>query len=325
MYIKFHTIAILATSLLASTLNAITVDHYNSLVVAPALENTVVVRGPLFIGVVKDIAGKAIKKKRVAIWIDKRLVGVVQTNKYGVWSYRLGNAQALQDGTHLIQAYVQLDANRVIWMRASLFDVNASRMPEGHRSGNVNTTNSVINFPFDSSSINTSTPTLVGSLVDSNHYAVVGETVQIKINGVNIATVTSDSNGIFSYQVSSALDDGNYTIDAHCVQTNVNLATNSFTVDTAGPDAPIISTPLDGGTETTSTVIVSGTTEAHATITTYLDESFFGDVSYADESGNWSIEYVDLSNGSHTVAADTTDLAQNTSSVSDLTSFTVSA
>ena len=109
------------------------------------------------------------------------------------------------------------------------------------------------------------------------------------------------------------------------MQSNVDLTTNDFIVDTVAPDAPVIVYPANGDTVTSSTVIITGTTESFATITTFVDGDTFGDVTYADEYGNWSIEYDGLSNGSHSVNAQATDLANNTSVVSATTSFTVSA
>ena len=317
--------AALAHLLVASPLWSTTVDHMNSLIAAPALAGTIIVSGPLIIGIVNDVTGSGLKKKSVSLYIDRRKVATVPTNKYGVWSYMLNSGQDLEDGVHLAQAYVSLGANNNVWTQASMFYIDSPCERRQVRSGNVNAANSAIDFPFDGAYINTSTPTIVGSLEDANNNPVTGESVQIKINGVTVATVTSDSNGVFSYQLSSALDDGSYTVAAHCVQSNVNLTTNGFVVDTTPPAAPVITFPSEDYTDNSSTVIVTGTTEADATITVFMDDDTFGEICYADDSGNWSIEYDGLANGSHTVSAQATDLAQNAGSVSDVTTFTVSA
>jgi hypothetical protein len=323
--IKNTLLKMVALSIIAPMMYANPLDPLNSLVASPILNDTVVVQGPLVIGIVNDIYGKAVKNKKVMVYVNKRKVGTTTTNKYGVWSYMLNSGQSLQDGAYIVQAYVQIAAGNNVWTQATLFNVQALRTPMPVRSGNVNAANSAINFPYEGAYINTSTPTIVGSLVDSNFNVVVGETVNISINGVNIATVTSDSNGVFSYQVSAALSDGSYTVGAHCVQTNVDLATNDFIVDTVAPAAPVIVYPAASDTVTSSTVIVTGTTEPNATITTFMDGDTFGDVCYADEYGNWSNEYDDLANGSHSVTAQASDVAQNTGPVSAATVFTVSA
>ena len=316
------TIAILLSS--SSMVQATAMNYQNSLIAAPGLMDTVIVRGPLVIGIANDVTGKALKEKPVAVYIDRRLVAAVPTNKYGVWSYILNADQQLTDGAHMVQACVALASGNTVWTQASLFYVDGSRKPALHRSGNVDAANSNIDFPFEGADINTSTPTIVGSLENSANYPVVGETLQIKINGVNIASVTSDSNGVFSYQVSTALSDGDYTVGAHCVQSNVDLTTNDFTIDTTPPAAPTITSPLQDASGLSSTVIVTGTTEPYATITVFLDGDTFGDITYADPYGNWSIEYDGLSDGSHSVTAQATDLAENTGPVSSETDFTVS-
>ncbi len=314
-----------ALSMLTPMMYANPLDPLNSLVASPALNDTIVVQGPLVIGIVNDIYGKAVKNKRVVVYLNKRKVGVVYTNKYGVWSYILNSGQSLQDGTYIVQAYVQLAAGNNVWTQATLFNVQASRTPTPVRLGVVNAANSAINFPYEGAYINTSTPTIVGSLVDSNYNAVVGETVNISINSVNIATVTSDSNGVFSYQVSATLDDGNYTVGAHCVQSDVNLTTNDFVILTVPPAAPVVTFPSEYYVVDNSTVIVTGTTESYATITTFMDGDTFGVVCYADQYGNWSNEYDGLANGSHSVTAQASDLAGNTGPVSGATDFSVSA
>jgi hypothetical protein len=325
MITKKYIVGLLAILGIGSFTFGITVDHMNSLVVVPNLADTIIVDGPLVIGFANDGTGKGLKNKPVSVYIDRRKVATVPTNKYGVWSYMLNSSQTLDNGAHLAQAYVSLAANNNIWTQATMFYIDAACMRTQVRSGNVNAANSAINFPFDGADINTSTPTIVGSLEDSNNNPVSGESVQVKINGVTVATVTSDSNGVFSYQLSNALDDGNYTVGAHCVQSNVDLTTNGFTVDTTPPAAPTITFPSNNGTVNSSTVIVTGTTEANATITTFMDGDTFGVICYADEYGNWSNEYDGLANGSHSVTAQATDLAENNGPVSSATNFTVSA
>lgn len=315
----------LAHLLATSSAWSVIVDHNHSLIAAPNLADTIIVNGPLIIGIVNDVSGIGLKRKPVSLYIDRRKVATVPTNKYGVWSYMLNSGQALEDGPHLAQAYVSLGANNNIWTQASMFYVEAPCTLKQVRSGNVSAANSAINFPFDGAYINTSTPTIVGSLENASNNPVSGESVQVKINGVTVATVTSDSNGVFSYQLSNALSDGSYTVAAHCVQSNVDLTTNSFVVDTVAPAAPTITFPSEYYTDNSSTVIVTGTTEADATITVYMDDDTFGQICYADANGDWSIEYDGLANGSHTVSAQATDLAQNTGATSSVTNFTVSA
>ena len=325
MIMKKGLLNVAGALLMASSVYAANVDHLHSLVTSPKMNDTIVIHGPVITGIVTDTTGKPAKNKAVSVYIDKRKVAVVSANKYGVWSYGLNEAQYLQNSAHIVEACVTLTPSTPVWTQACIFTVNATRTAQGTRSGTVNAANSAINFPSDGSYINISTPTIIGTLEDSSFNPVVGESVQIKINGATVGTVTSDSNGVFSYQIANALADGSYTVGAHCVRSNVNLATNGFTVLTTSPAAPTIVDPAQSATVSDSTVIVDGTTEVYATVTTFMDGDTFGDICYADENGNWSIEYDGLANGAHSVTAQATDLANNIGLVSAATNFTVSA
>lgn len=313
---------IIALSLIASMVHAVSLHPLLSFVAAPRLHDTIVVRGPVVMGVVTDTAGKPVKNKRVTVYIDKRKVGVVSTNDHGVWSYPLNHAQYLQDSAHIVEACVTLSSTNIVWTQAAMFYVQASRAQAIHRSGNINAANSTINFPFGY--VNTTTPVVVGSLLDAGYNPVVGETINVQISGVTVGTVTSDSNGVFSYQVTTALSEGNYTVGAHCVQSAVDLTVNAFTVDITPPVAPTITYPAQGNTLATTDVIITGTTEPNATVTIFLDGNMFGDISYADQNGNWTMEYI-LTDGFHSVNAQATDLANNTGPVCAIINFTVSA
>lgn len=299
------------------------VDTINSLIVTPRAESSVATHTPVIAGIMRNNQHKPIKNKPVTIFVDNRKVATVPTNKYGVFSYKLVNAQALDDGCHLVQACVAQSPTNISWGKGSIFQVQA-RTSNTTKSGNVSAANSSISFPFDGSYINATTPTVIGSLLDSNFSPVAGETVQVKIDSTTVGSPTSDSNGIFSYGLATPLTESSHTVDAHCVQSSVNLTTNNFTIDVTPPAAPTMSAPTENQTVTNSLVTVSGTTEAFASITTYMDGSIYGDMSYADGSGNWSLEY-DLVNGAHSVTAEASDLANNTGSVSAARNFTVNA
>lgn len=300
-------------------------DVYNSCVVSPSLGSVINNPTPVLAGTVRDTAGKPLKGVQVSVSVDRRKVAVVLTNKYGVWSYTLNGHQSLANGAHYVRAQVNLSDSNIQATRSTLFILQTTRSDENMlRSGNVNATNSAISFPFDTAYVNTQNPTIVGILLNSSSNPVAGESVQIKIDGSTITTVTSDANGVFSYTLSSALSEAAHTVGAHCVQSNVDLTTNSFVVDVTAPAAPIISAPTPNQVLTNSLVTIVGTTEANATIATFLDGSSYGDISYADGSGNWSIDYT-LDNASHSIAAQASDLANNSGNVTSPVTFTVNA
>lgn len=311
--------------LTSSSIGTFSLDPIHSFIVAPHMAETLNISEPVIIGIITDAYQRPVKNKPVTVFIDLVPMAITSTNKHGVWSCVAKGAQALQNGAHVVQACVTFAPHTMAWTQANLFYVKALSTAPLHRSGNVNGLYSVINFPYEGAYINGTTPVIVGSLVNANQRAVSGETVNVKVNGVTLGNATSDNNGVFSYQVINVLSDGDYTVGAHCVQSNVDLSENDFTVDTAPPAAPVITFPTQNGTATSSTVIVTGTTEAEAMITTFMDGDTFGVICYADENGNWSNEYDGLANGAHSVTAQATDFAQNNGPVSAATSFTVSA
>ncbi len=319
---KNNFVKITALSLLITSISISGINNFYSLIVSPHVHATVLTATPVIVGVMINDNDTPLKHKRVSLFVDDRKVGVVQTNNNGVWSYKLKPAQALANGTHYAQADVKTSANNEPWAKSTYFTVDATR--DIHRSGNVDATYSAINFPFDGSFINTETPVVIGSLLDSSFNPVSGETVAVKIDGSTVSNQTSDGNGVFSYMLSTALTETAHTADAHCTQSSVDLTTTNFTVDVTPPAAPVITAPTQNSTVTSSTVTVSGTTEAGATITTFMDSDPYGDICYADDSGNWSIDY-DLANASHSVTAQASDEANNAGSTSNATNFTVNA
>ncbi|MCC7414804.1 MAG: hypothetical protein IT346_01805 [Epsilonproteobacteria bacterium] len=306
------------------SLHAITLDPLNSLIFLPRPGNPVAISRPIIGGVMVDQNKKPLKNKVVVVYVDNQKVAIVKTNKDGVWSCKLNRAQALSDGSHFVHAYIKLSNNNDAWAQGSIFTVHATRNEQNlYKSGNVSAANSAIVFPFEGNRVNTPTPVVVGSLLDSAFNAVSDETVTLKIDSSTVASPTSDSNGIFSY-TSSSLSDATHIADAHCVQSSVDLTTNNFTIDTVAPSAPAITAPAENEMVTTSLVTISGTSEPDATVTTFMDGDTYGDVHYADGSGNWAVEY-ELSNDTHTITAQASDLANNTGSVSAERHFTVDA
>lgn len=312
-------ITILSVCCVVGSLQAVNLDPLHSLIFLPKPGSTIPVSQPIIAGIMVNQNSKPLKDKPVTVYVDGQKVGTVKTNKNGVWSYTLRATQTLSDGCHCAQAYVMLAESNRAWSQAANFTVHTNCIR--YKSGNVSAANSAIVFPFEGSYINTTTPIVVGCLLDSEFSPVSGQTVTVKIDNATIGSPTSDNNGIFSYMASS-LSDATHMADAHCVQSSVDLATVNFTIDTVAPSAPTITAPAENETVDTSLVTVGGTTEPDAIVTTFMDGDTYGDISYADGSGTWSFEY-ELDNGAHSVTAQATDLAGNISSLSSERNFTV--
>lgn len=300
-----------------------------SMILSPNNKQMVTSRYPLIIGSIIKNNGKPKKNQIVTIYIDGIPYANVATNKSGLFTYQVRSDKPLTNGQHFVFAVTK--DNTSTYIRGSSFTVEArtQEIHEMYKSGNADATNSYIAYPFTGAATSTSTPYIITIMNDSSNHPVGGEHVTYKVDS---STVTSNccasqsSNGMSSYTLTGgqALSDGVHTVDAHAVESNIDLAQQTFTVDTTPPSAPTITSPTNNQTVTSSTVIVTGTTEANALVTVYMDNDF-GDIAIADENGDWSIEYDDMSNGQHIFNATTTDEANNTGSFSPTIVFFVNA
>lgn len=302
------------TCFVVTSIQAECSEVINSFIISPRLEETVATPTPVIIGMTKDNKGRAIKKGRVSLYLDKRLLAIVETNEYGLWSYALKKSHAVCDGFHYLDASIQQKINNVVWTQPSLFYVQSTHAPIENGCGTISTFNSAILYPFDMSHLNTTKPVIIGQLLDANYSPVAHETVTLKIDGSSVGCTQSDSNGVFYYGLGKKLPDGSHSIEAYCVDCQTTL-TSSFEVNTEKPYAPVILTPTANSLITDRIALVSGLSEPYAIITSFLDADTYGKISYSDDSGNWSTQY-EVEDGDHVVTARATDLAGNQSFVS---------
>ena len=178
----------------------------------------------------------------------------------------------------------------------------------------------VVLTPANGSVTSNKTPTYSGT-------AEPGSTVTVIVDGTAVGTTTADASGEWSFTPTTALADGVHTVKATAADavgnTSADSNTNSFTVDTAPPAAPVVVAPANGSTTGNNKPPYSGTAEAGSTVTVIVDGSVVGTTT-ADASGAWSFTPTTaLADGVHTVKATATDAVGNTSADSNTNSFTV--
>ena len=173
----------------------------------------------------------------------------------------------------------------------------------------------------------TSTPTH-GSFTNNNRPMISGladanATVNVYIDGTQIGSTSASTVGEWSFTLANALADG-----AHAVKA-VNAAdgsqtfsnTNSFTVDTVAPAAPVLQTPANGAFTNNIRPLISGTAEVNAMVTIYLDGTVSGTAT-ASGTGAWSYAPAGaLADGQHAVKANAKDSAGNIGVFSATNSF----
>ncbi len=142
---------------------------------------------------------------------------------------------------------------------------------------------------------NDTMPTLNGT-------AEPGSTVTIRLDGTDVDTVVADSNGAWSYTLTTPLVSGphTFTVVATDAAGNTSLASGgfTFTVDTTPPLAATIASVLDdvggvqgplssGDTTDDTQPLLQGSAPADAVITVYDGTTLLG-TAILDGNGGWS-------------------------------------
>ena len=146
------------------------------------------------------------------------------------------------------------------------------------------------------------------TIVEGKVVFTPGENLQAMDNGEN-------QNISFEYTVS----DGNGGTDTGNVTVNVT-GSDEIVIDTTAPDAPVITTIVDTTDDSNAaTVIISGTAEAGSTLELFDGDTSLGSVEVAS-NGTWSVSPSEFSDGTHSITAQATDAAGNTSEASSVSS-----
>jgi uncharacterized protein (TIGR03382 family) len=253
-------------------------------------------------------SGTAEAGSTVTVIVDGISVGTATADGAGAWSFT--PAAPLADGPHTVRATATDAAGNASLSsstNAFIVDTLAPVAP-------------VVLAPADGSVTSDNTPAYSGT-------AEAGSTVTVIVNGASVGTTTADGAGAWSLTPATALPDGQHTVRATATDaagnTSPSSSTNTFTVDTTAPAAPVVLTPADGAVLTDNTPAYSGTAEAGTTVTVIVDGVSVGTVT-ADGTGAWSLTpAASLPDGQHTVRATATDAVGNTSPSSNTHTFTV--
>ena len=121
-----------------------------------------------------------------------------------------------------------------------------------------------------------------------------------------------------------SLADGAYTFRVRAVHgdlVDASPATQTFTMDTTAPVAPTITAPPDNSFQNSTTVTLSGTAEAGATVEVFEGATSRGTV--VATGGTWTRSIPSVGEGSHTYTATARDAAGNVSGNSNARTITV--
>jgi hypothetical protein len=239
------------------------------------------------------VAGTAEANSTVKVYDGATLVGTTTANGSGNWTV---DTSALAVGSHTITATATDAGNNV-------------SAASGSKTIVIDTTTPTVSLstPANGATYGTTTPALSFTVTETNP----GTTTCIIDGGAPVAC-TSGTN-------LAALSQGSHTIQVRHTDLAGNIgnsATNTFTIDTAAPAAPVITTPATSPFSTNDTTpTVAGTAEANSTVKVYDGATLVGTTT-ANGSGNWTLDTSALAVGSHTITATATDAGNNVSAAS---------
>ncbi|WP_225409064.1 adventurous gliding motility protein AgmC [Stigmatella hybrida] len=185
----------------------------------------------------------------------------------------------------------------------------------------------VVVTPANGSTTNNPTPSYSGTIPTT---FPAGTQVAVFVDGAQVALVTPSASGAWTASPGTTLGQGPHTVYAvaflpdQVVYGNPSN-TNTFTVDSVPPAAPVVTTPANGSTTNDNTPTYSGTAEPGSTVAIIVDGTTAG-TAIVDGSGNWTFTpTTPLSEGPHTVSATASDTAGNVSPPSNTNNFIVDA
>ncbi len=276
------------------------------------------------------LGGTAEANATVNVYDGTRLLGTVQADKDGNWTLPL--TTALADGAHSITAVaVDPAGNTGLSSAAYGFSVDTAAPAAPVITTVMDDVAQMTGQVAAGTTTNDNTPTLGGT-------AEANATVNVYDGTRLLGTVQADTDGNWTLPLTTALADGAHSITAVAMDPAGNTGLSStaygFSVDTAAPAAPVITTVMDdvaqmtgqvaaGTTTNDNTPTLGGTAEANATVNVYDGTRLLGTVQ-ADTDGNWTLPLTTaLADGAHSITAVAVDLAGNTGLSSAAYGFSV--
>ncbi|MCU6192594.1 BapA/Bap/LapF family large adhesin [Enterobacter sichuanensis] len=281
---------------------------------------TTVVSGDPTNDATPTITGTADANSVVTIFDGGTQIAVVTADGTGAWSFT--PETALGEGLHSFTAIAtdpQGNVSQVSNTWGVVVDLTAPGVPVLDTVSD-NAAGGIVGNLTTGQVTNDATPTLTGR-------GTAGSTIHILNNGVEIGTAPVDSNGNWSFTPNPALGDGSYNIRINASDAAGNVSANSpvfvFTVDTAGPSAPGITSVIDDVGPVTGTLTsgnstndarptFNGTGEVGSTVHIIVDGSEIG-TAVVNAQGNWTFTPgTALGEGAHAITFNATDAAGNT-------------
>ncbi|MGC0103819.1 Ig-like domain-containing protein, partial [Enterobacter asburiae] len=280
---------------------------------------TTVVSGSETNDATPTLSGTADANSVVTIFDGGTQIAVVTADGTGAWTFTPDTA--LVEGSHSFTVRATDPLGNVSAISAPwsvVVDLTAPTVPT---LDNVNddVPGGVLGNLTSGQVTNDSTPTISGT-------GQVGSTIHIMNNGTQIGTAVVDGSGNWSFTPTAPLDDGSYSLRAYATDTAGNASANSsvfaFTVDTAAPGIPVVTSVIDDVAPTTGTLTsgnstndarptFNGTGDVGSTVHVIVDGNEIG-TAVVNAQGSWTFTPgTDLPDGPHAITFNATDAAGN--------------
>ncbi|EML2066101.1 BapA prefix-like domain-containing protein [Enterobacter asburiae] len=292
---------------------------------------TTVVSGTETNDATPTLSGTADANSVVTIFDGGTQIAVVTADGTGAWTFTPDTA--LGEGTHsfTVRATDPLgNVSAVSTPWSVVVDLTAPTVPTLDNV-NDNAPGGVTGNLTSGQVTNDSTPTISGT-------GQAGSTVHIMNNGTQIGTALVDGSGNWTFTPTAPLGDGSYSLRAYATDTAGNASANSsvfaFTIDTAAPGVPVVTSVIDDIGPVTGTLTsgnstndarptFNGTGDVGSTVHVIVDGTEIG-TAVVNAQGNWTFTPgTDLGEGPHAIAFNATDAAGNTGSTTAPFNLTV--
>ncbi|MCX5576375.1 Ig-like domain-containing protein [Enterobacter sp. E-TC7] len=265
------------------------------------------------------LSGTADANSVVTIFDGATQIGVVTADGTGAWSFT--PETALVEGSHSFTVLATDPQGNVSEASAPwsvVVDLTAPTVPTLDTVSD-NVPGGVTGNLTSGQATNDTTPTISGT-------GQAGSTIYIMNNGTQLGTAIVDGTGNWSFTPTTPLDDGSYSLRAYATDAAGNASANSsvfaFTVDTAGPGVPVVTSVIDDVAPTTGTLTsgnstndarptFNGTGDLGSTVHVIVDGNEIG-TAVVNAQGIWTFTPgTDLPDGPHAITFNATDAAGN--------------
>lgn len=265
------------------------------------------------------LSGTADANSIVTIFDGATQIAVVTADGTGAWSFT--PETALVEGPHAFTVQATDPQGNLSLVSAPwsvVVDLTAPTVPTLDTVSD-NVPGGVTGNLTSGQATNDNTPTISGT-------GQAGSTIYIVNNGTQLGTTTVDVNGNWSFTPTTPLDDGSYSLRAYATDAAGNASANSsvfaFTVDTAGPGVPVVTSVIDDVAPITGTLTsgnstndarptFNGTGDVGSTVHVIVDGNEIG-TAVVNAQGSWTFTPgTDLIDGPHAITFNATDAAGN--------------